>query len=152
MATAVVSLLVVVSCGLAGASRHAVAFVDMGSAATSRHTGGPAIIIATTNAGRVRIAALRPGAVVPADVVGVAVFEGQQPSGGFDIRVRSVERDGDRLLVHAIFVRPLDNAFFTQATTSPMQLFSIPSAEATGLREGMLFDEVGEERARASVE
>ncbi len=130
---------------------HAIAFVDVASAATSRHEGGPALIVGTSDSARATIAALRPGLTLPDGVVLVAVFEGQQPGGGFAIRVSGIERDGSTLIVRAVFGRPLDNSINTEAPTSPIHIVSIAGSEISGVREAVLVDETGTERARANL-
>ena len=80
-----VLLAAVVTVGCAAAARP-VAFADIAAAETSRHTGGPALIVARTESARATIASLRPGMTFPEGVVLVAVFQGQQPTGGFTIR------------------------------------------------------------------
>ena len=130
---------------------HTVAFTDVASAATSRHDGGPALIVGTSDSARATIASLRPGLTLPDGVVVVAVFQGQQPTGGFAIRVTRIERDGDRLIVRAIFGKPLDNSIDTEARTSPIHVVSIANSETSGVREAVLVDETGTERARANL-
>jgi hypothetical protein len=81
----------------------------------------------------------------------VAVLQGQQPTGGFTVRITSIERSGERLVVHATFTKPLDNAFVTQSLTSPLHVVSISVSDASGLRAAVLLDETGAEVARAST-
>ena len=145
-----VLLAAVVTVGCAAAARP-VAFADIAAAETSRHTGGPALIVARTESARATIASLRPGVTLPDRVVLVAVFQGQQPTGGFTVRVTRIERSGDRLVVHVILTKPLDNAFVTQSLTSPLHVVSISPSDASGLRDAVLLDETGAELARASV-
>jgi hypothetical protein len=128
-----------------------VAFSDVASAATSRHEGGPALIVAATDGAHATIISLRPGLTLPDGVVLVAAFQGQQSTGGFAIRVTRIERDGNRLVVRAIFAKPLDNAIVSQAVTSPVHIVSIATTDAAGVREAVLLDETGAERARASL-
>ena len=135
--------------GCAAAARPVV-FADIAAAETSRHTGGPALIVARTDSARATVASLRPGMTIPDGVVLVAVFQGRLPTGGFGVRVTRIERIGDRLVVHAIFTKPLDNAFVTQALTSPLHVVSISGSDAAGLRDAVLLDETGAEVARAS--
>ena len=144
-----VLLAAVVSVGCA--ATRLVAFADIAAAETSRHTGGPALIVAGTESARATIASLRPGMTFPEGVVLVAVFQGQQPTGGFTIRVTGIERSGERLIVHVILTKPLDNAFVTQSLTSPLHVVSISASDASGLRDAVLLDETGAELARASV-
>ena len=133
------------------ASARPVAFADIAAAETSRHTGGPALIVARTDSARATIAYLRPGVALPDGVVLVAVLQGQQPTGGFSVRVTSIARSGERLVVHATFTKPLDNAFVTQSLTSPLHVVSISVSDAAGLRDAVLLDETGAEVARASL-
>jgi hypothetical protein len=132
------------------AAARPVAFADIAAAETSRHTGGPALIVARTDNARATLAALRPGVALPDGVVLIAVFQGQQPTGGFTVRITRIERSGERLVVHATFTKPLDNAFVTQALTSPLHLVSISVSDAAGLRDAVLLDDTGAEVARAS--
>jgi hypothetical protein len=133
------------------APARTVAFADLAAAETSRHTGGPALIVATTESARATIASLRPGVTFPDGVVLVAVFQGQQPTGGFTVRVTRIERSGERLIVHAILTKPLDNAFVTQSLTSPLHVVSISPSDASGLHDAVLLDETGAELARAGL-
>lgn len=127
------------------------AFTDVASAATSGHTGGPALIVATNDGTRAAIASLRPGIALPDGVVVVAAFLGQQRTGGFAIRVTRIERSGDRLVVHAIFSKPLENATVSQALSSPVHIVSIAGADASGVHTAALVDDTGTERARVSL-
>lgn len=129
----------------------AVGFDDIASAATSRHEGGPALIVGTSDGARARIASLRPGLTLPDGVALVAVFQGQQRTGGFAIRVTRIERDGDRLVVRAVFARPLDNTTVTQALSSPVHIVSIATSVLSGVRQAALLDDTGVERARTDL-
>ena len=135
----------------AGSTTRAVAFADIASAATSRHEGGPELIVATSDAARARIASLRPSLNLPDGVVPVAAFQGRQRTGGFAIRITRIEHDGDRLVVRAIFASPLDNATVTQALSSPVHIVSIATSALSGVREAVLLDDTGAERARTRL-
>ncbi len=111
----------------------------------------PALIVGTSDSARATIASLRPGLTLPDGVVLVAVFEGQEPAGGFSIRVTGIERNGGRLIVRAVFGKPLDNSINTEAPTSPIHVVSIAGSEISGVREAVLVDETGAERARANL-
>jgi hypothetical protein len=147
-----VLLLAACAGGSGSTSARAVPFDDIASAATSRHEGGPELIVGTSDAARARIASLRPGLTLPDGVVVVAVFQGQQRTGGFAIRVTRIERDGERLVVRAIFAKPLDNAFVTQALTSPVHIVSIANSALSGARQAALLDDTGAERASVSLD
>lgn len=100
---------------------------------------------------RATIARLVPGANAPAGRVLVAVFQGEQSTGGYAIEVTSIERRGDQLVVRATFHSPAPGAMVTQALTSPAHVVSIASADAAGLREAILLDGNGTERARINT-
>jgi protease stability complex PrcB-like protein len=146
-----VFLLTACAGGPGSTSARAVAFDDIASAATSRHEGGPDLIVGTSDSARARIASLRPGLTPPEGVGLVAVFQGQQRTGGFAIRVTRIERDGDRLVVRAIFASPLPNAIVSQALSSPVHIVSISASALSGVREAVLLDDTGAERARAGL-
>ena len=119
---------------------------------TTRHDGGPALIVGIDDRGRSAIASLRPGLTLPDGVVLLAVLQGRQRTGGFAIRVTRIERDGDRLVVRAIFASPLPNAIVSQALSSPVHIVSIASADASRALEAALFDDTGAERARVTLD
>jgi hypothetical protein len=146
-----VFLLAACAGGAGATTGRAVPFDDIASAATSRHAGGPDLIVGTSDGVRARIATLRPGLTLPDGVALVAVFQGQQRTGGFAIRVTRIERDGDRLIVRAIFARPLENAAVAQAVSSPLHIVSIAASGLSGVRQAVLLDETAAERARANL-
>jgi len=53
--------------------------------------------------------------------------------------------------VRATFTAPAPGALTIQVLTSPAQLVSIPNASAASVREVVLVDQSGAERARGSV-
>ena len=81
----------------------------------------------------------------------IAVFAGMQRTGGYAVRVDRIERDRERLVVRASFVAPSPGAITIQVITSPAQLVSIAANSASGVREAVLVDESGTERARVEV-
>lgn len=111
----------------------------------------PELIVGTSDGARARVASLQPGLTPPEGVGLVAVFQGQQRTGGFAIRVTRIERDGDRLVVRAIFASPLPNAIVSQALSSPVHIVSISASALSGVREAVLLDDSGAERARAGL-
>ena len=147
------------SCGSAGGGgavsptplNGVVAFAEVAATAQARDDSGPDVVVGTSDAARARITQLVPGAAAPSGRVMVAAFQGQQNTGGYAIRITSVERRGDQLLVRATFTRPGPGAFVTQVLTSPAHVVSIAAADAAGLREAILFDESGVEIARATT-
>ncbi len=131
-------------------STRSVAFAEV--AATSQaHDAGTALVVGTTDASRVTIARLVPNATASSGRVLVAVFQGQQNTGGYSVRITAIERSGDQLTVRATFGVPGPGAIVTQALTSPAHVVSIAAADTTGVREAVLLDETGIERARATT-
>lgn len=113
----------------------------------SDHDAGPAIVVGTSAAARAAITREIPVKVQDGQVL-VAVFEGLQRTGGYAIRIIAIERSGDRLTVRATFTKPPADAIVTQVLTSPAHVVSISTNDAAGLREAVLLDETGTERAR----
>jgi hypothetical protein len=109
------------------------------------------LVVGTTDASRAKIEQLVPNATASADRVLVAVFEGRQNTGGYAIRVTAIERRGDQLIVRATFDAPGPDAIVTQVLTSPAHVVSIAAADAAGLREAILVDDRGAEKARVAI-
>lgn len=108
-------------------------------------------MIGTNDASRATLTRLIPSATAPDGRVLVAAFQGQQNTGGFAIRITAIERRGDQLVVRATFGSPGPGAIVTQAFTSPAHVVSIASADVAGLREAVLLDSTGAERAKATL-
>jgi hypothetical protein len=130
---------------------RSVAFVEVAATSQARDDSGPDLVVGTTDAARARIAALVPGASVPSGRVMVAAFQGQRTTGGYSVKITSVERRGDQLLVRATFTSPGPGGIVTQVLTSPAHVVSIAAADAAGLREAILFDQSGTEIARVTT-
>jgi hypothetical protein len=109
------------------------------------------LIVGTTDAARAKIANLVPNATAPAGRVLVAVFQGQQNTGGYSVQITAIELNGDQLVVRATFGVPAPGAMVTQALTSPAHIVSIASADATGVREAILVDGNGVEHMRLNT-
>jgi hypothetical protein len=129
----------------------AVAFADVATTSQASDDSGPTLVIGTSDAAQATIAQLVPGASAPAGRVMVAVFQGQQTTGGYSIHITGVDRRGDQLLVRATFTSPGPGAIVTQVLTSPAHVVSIAAADAAGLHEAILFDETGAEQARTTI-
>jgi PrcB C-terminal len=125
-----------------------VTFVDHGMTQQAGNDGG-ARITASVDAARTGLGDLAPAGLTGRLFIGV--FAGSQRTGGYTVRAQTVERTGDRLIVHARFVSPSPGALTIQVITSPAQLISIPAANAANLREAVLVDDSGAERARTTV-
>lgn len=128
-----------------------VTFTEITYVAYGRHDTGPAIVVGTTDAWRATLARLVDGASVPAGRVAVAAFQGEQMSGGYSIQVERIERKGDQLLVYAKFTEPAPGSMNTMALTSPVHIVSIASADAKDLKDAVLLDQTGAERARINT-
>ena len=128
-----------------------VTFAEITYIAYGRHDSGPAIVVGTNDNWRATLARLVDGASVPAGRVAVAAFQGEQVSGGYSIRIERIERSGDQLVVHAKFGEPAPGSMNTMALTSPVHIVSIAAADATGLREAILIDGTGTQRARINT-
>ena len=134
----------------ASPAARALVFTDIATTQLSGRSGGAAIVVATDDATRAQIGQVR-GVAVPTSVVGVGAFQGEQATGGYAIRITGVERSQDRLVVRATFTAPPQGAIVTQVITSPAHVVGITSTDAAGLREAVLLDEKGTERARTRV-
>jgi hypothetical protein len=132
-------------------SARSVAFAEVAATAQARDDSGPALIVGTTDASRAKIAQLVPNATTPSGRVLVAVFQGQQNTGGYSIQITAIERRGDQLVVRAMFGVPGPGGIVTQVLTSPAHVVSIATADATGVREAILLDQTGVEVARTST-
>lgn len=128
-----------------------VPFAEVTYVAYGRHDTGPAIVVASNDRWRATLARLVDGANVPSDRVAVAAFQGEQISGGFSIQIERIERNGDQLVVHAKFIEPAPGSMNTMALTSPVHVVSIAAADANDLKDAVLIDDAGAERARISI-
>ncbi len=132
-------------------STRSVAFTEVAATSQGRHDSGATLVVGTSDASRATIARLIPSAATPDGRVLVAAFQGQQNTGGYSIRVTAIERSGDQLVVRATFSSPGPGVIVTQVLTSPAHVVSIASADAAGLREAILIDGSGAERARINT-
>jgi len=130
---------------------RSVTFTEVAYVSYGRHDSGPAIVVGTNDQWRATLTRLVDGATVPAGRVAVAAFQGQQTSGGFSIHIERIERTGDQLVVHATFSEPAPGSMNTMALTSPVHVVSIAAADAAGLREAILVDGAGAQRARINT-
>ena len=126
------------------------AFVDVASTPNSNYRDDNAAIVVGTT-GAAAIVALVPQASTAPGRMLLAAFAGEQRTGGYGIRVDRVERDGATLVVRATFTEPAPGAIVTQALTSPAHVVSIAQADAVAVREAVLFDSNGTERARVTI-
>ena len=118
----------------------------------SRQDGGAAIVVGTTAQRSDLIQSLVPTVVSPAaGSVLLAVFQGQQQTGGYGVSITNIARDGDRLIVRASFTEPAPGALVTQVITSPAQVVTISTSDLVGAKSVTLFDDKGIERARAGL-
>jgi hypothetical protein len=162
--SAALALVLLVACGSTAGSGGAggpvpagstvpqtVTFSEVTYVAYGRHDTGPAIVVGTNDHWRATLTRLVDGANVPTGRVAVAAFQGEQTSGGFSIRIERIERNGDQLVVHAKFSEPAPGSMNTMALTSPVHVVSIAAADAKDLKDAVLLDSSGAERARATL-
>jgi hypothetical protein len=125
-----------------------VPFVDVARSQIANLDGGPSVIVGDTDAAEGAITRSVPQAApVPGRVL-VAAFQGSTRTAGYAIRVDRIERDGDRLVVHATFTEPSPGASFAQLMTSPAHVVAISKRDASALRVAVLLDGLGIERSR----
>jgi hypothetical protein len=132
-------------------STRSVAFTEVGTTGQAGHDSGATLVVGASDASRAIITRLLANVTMPADRVLIAAFQGQQRTGGYAIRITAVERRGDQLVVSATFTQPKPDDIVTQALTSPAHVVSIAAADAAGLREAILVDGAGAQRARVTV-
>jgi len=132
-------------------SARSVAFTEVAATSQTGDDSGPDLIVGVSDASRAKITQRVPGATSSAGRVFVAVFQGQQNTGGYSVQITAIERNGDQLVVRATFGVPAPGAMVTQVLTSPAHVVSIAAADATGVREAILFDQTGIEVARTKT-
>src|SRR6266542_3440043 len=135
--------------GVSGATP--VAFTDVTSVQNTAHTGDARIVVTTDAASASDLVRLVPAATGPAGRALVAAFQGQQRTGGYAIRITAIERQGQHLIVHATFTAPARDAIVIQILTSPAHVVSVAASDVSGVRDAVLLDDSGAERARANV-
>jgi len=124
---------------------------DVTSVQNTAHTGDARIAVTTDAASASDLARLVPAATGPAGRALVAAFQGQQRTGGYAIRITAIERQGQHLIVHATFTAPARDAIVIQILTSPAHVVSVAASDVSGVRDAVLLDDSGAERARANV-
>ncbi len=132
-------------------SGAAISFANVAASQNSAHSGDAWIVVATDAASTAETARLVPGATAPAGRVTVAAFQGEQRTGGYAIRITAIERQGQRLIVRATFTTPPRDAIVIQILTSPAHVVSVAASDVSGVRDAILLDDSGVERARAKV-
>jgi len=132
-------------------STRSVAFTEVGATGQASHDSGATVVVGSSDASRAIITRLLANVTVPADRVVIAAFQGQQRTGGYSIHITAIERRGDQLVVHATFTEPKPDAMVTQALTSPAHVVSIAATDAAGVRQAILVDGAGAERARINT-
>lgn len=113
----------------------------------------PAIAVAVDSGAKVELGQLasieRP---VPEGRIAIAVFQGQQRTGGYSVKVEKVtRRTATTLEVRAVFTAPAVDAIVIQVLTSPAHIVSVASADVTGVDRVVLVDAEGEQRASVTV-
>jgi hypothetical protein len=126
-------------------------FTEVARTQQSRHDGGAAVVVGASDQTRDTITRLVPEARAGGDQVLEAAFQGQQRTGGYAITITKLELIGDRLLVHAVFTAPPQDAIVTQVLTSPAHVVSVARGDIAGAKTAVLLDESGAERARTNI-
>ena len=83
--------------------------------------------------------------------VRLTVRAGQRRTGGHAIRVTNVRRDGPKLIVRCDVSAPSGGSIVTQVLTAPAQTVSVDERAVRGIREAVLEDATGAERARITA-
>lgn len=134
---------------------RAVEFSLLATSTTSRHEGGRAVELITSEAEWRRawdvVGGGRPLPDVNFDTRAVVLaYQGQQPTGGFSVEVEEIERLGTVLAVRVKERRPASEDITIQVITSPFVAVSIPrppaGASVRFAGAEMKSDETGPER------
>jgi hypothetical protein len=143
-------LLLLAACGGAAVSTQPtnVSFTEVAATTMSTHTGDARLLVTADAAELARVV---PNVSAPTGRTFVAALQGQQRTGGYMIRITSIERQGSKLVVHATFTAPPRDSIVIQVLTSPAHVVSVASADVSGAREALLLDAVGVERARLNI-
>jgi hypothetical protein len=128
-----------------------VTFNDYTMTQSSPYDGSPMILVSVTATAFSTTMRLFNLVIADPDRRFVAVFQGTQRTGGYAIKITSIQRDGDRLIVRAQFTTPPQGGVVAQVLTSPAHLVTVAAADGDGIREAILFDTSGAERARFTV-
>lgn len=137
--------------GLSGGS--AISFTENVATAQSEHSGpDPLVIVAADASAKARLGGLLARLQLGAeDTALVGAFQGQQRTGGYQIRIERLVRSGDTLEVHAAFEAPPPDAITIQVITSPAHVVAVKRADVSGLKRVRLLDTQGKERASATL-
>jgi hypothetical protein len=128
-----------------------IAFTDHGTTLHAANDGGPVVIVAADAATRGTLARLYPGASSDPDRVYIAVFQGEQRTGGYAVRIEVIERSGATLTIRSTFSEPPRDALTIQVITSPAHLVSVAADAISGVGDAVVVDQSGAERARVTV-
>lgn len=128
-----------------------VPFAEVATSQHADHDGGAQVLVGSSKAARDEILRRVNTATAPSGGVLVAVFQGEQRTGGHAVQIAKIERDGDQLVVTATFTVPPADGFVTQVITSPAQLVSIAAGDLAGAKTAVLLDASGAERARVAI-
>ena len=113
----------------------------------------PAIGVAPDAEAKAELERIAPaGRAVPDDRVAIAVFQGEQRTGGYSVKVGSVtRRTATTLEVRAVFSSPAPDAIVIQVLTSPAHIVSVARADVTGVDRVVLVDASGKQQASVTV-
>jgi len=128
-----------------------VPFTEVLATAMARHDSGPTVFVGATATSQATITRLLSVTPSSQDLVLVAAFQGEQRTGGFAIAITKIERDRDRLIVHATFVTPQAGSITTQVITSPAHVVSVRAVDVAGARVAVLLDQSGAQQAQTNI-
>lgn len=152
-------MLLVAACGGAGAPSGVsypqdVRFEDHGTTSQADHQdGAPLVVVAADAQARAGLERLvGPQRPIADGRVAIGVFQGQQRTGGYAIKVeRVVRRTATTLEVRAAFSSPPPDAIVIQVLTSPAHVVSVARADAAGVDRVVLVDAGGAQRASVTI-
>jgi hypothetical protein len=128
-----------------------VPFKEVATTQHANYDGGAEIIVGSTNAAHDEIARRVDIGTTNSTVVLLGIFQGQQRTGGYAVRLMRIERRGDQVAVHAEFTAPAAGGIVTQVITSPGHVVSVAAGDVAGAKTAVLLDMSGTERARTPI-
>jgi len=124
-----------------------VEFEDAGATSQSGR-GMTGVLVGLDAVTRAELSRYVPALSDDPERVAIGVFQGEQRTGGYAIRVDRIVRDGDVLTVHARFTAPGPSDIVTMALTSPAHIVVVARSDVEGVETVILVDQSGAERAR----
>lgn len=113
----------------------------------------PAVAVAVEPQAKAELERLAPAErPIAGDRVAIAVFQGEQRTGGYSVRVEAItRRTATTLEVRAVFTAPAPDAIVIQVLTSPAHIVSVARADVVGVDRVVLVDASGSQKASVTV-